>query len=79
MLGLYLSIRNGLHPYFYRIAAHLSVLHLFTFISSFSPKSVLCTSAKVVNKAIGCKKSPHLLIYFKGKFNKKYTDETYRT
>lgn len=39
---------------------------------------VLFTAAKVVNKAIGCKKSAIFLIYFKNKINEKYTDETYR-
>ncbi len=41
-------------------------------------KTVFFTTAKVVNKEIGGKKSADILIYFKDKINEKYTDETYR-
>lgn len=35
-------------------------------------------TAKVVNMAIRCKKSPYTLMYFKIKINEMYTNETYR-
>lgn len=41
-------------------------------------KTIFFTTAKVVNKEIGCKKSANILIYFKDKINEKYTNETYR-
>lgn len=39
---------------------------------------IFFTTAKVVNKEIGGKKSANILIYFKDKINEKYTNETYR-
>lgn len=39
-------------------------------------KTVFFTTAKVVNKEIGGKKSADILIYFKDKINEKYTEET---
>lgn len=41
-------------------------------------QNCIFTTAKVVNKEIGGKKSANILIYFKDKINEMYTNETYR-